>query len=191
MVLMGRPDITCLTAAFLYKNNGDGTFRDVTALAGVGNPGRWGTSAAFGDYDSDGFLDLYVTNYVDLDLNNLSEIRQHSVLQVPRHPGLLRTTRLAGSRDRLYHNNGDGTFTDVAEKMNIDANSYYGLGVTWCDYDGDGWPDIYVANDSSPSLLYHNNEGKSFTEVAATAGVAFSEDGREQAGMGVDFGDYG
>ena len=182
--------ITCLTAAFLYKNNGDGTFRDVTALAGVGNPGRWGTSAAFGDYDRDGFLDLYVTNYVDLDLNNLPKFGSTPFCKYRGIPVSCGPRGLAGSRDRLYHNNGDGTFTDVAEKMNIDANSYYGLGVTWCDYDGDGWPDIYVANDSSPSLLYHNNEGKSFTEVAVTAGVAFSEDGREQAGMGVDFGDY-
>jgi enediyne biosynthesis protein E4 len=182
--------ITCLGGSFLYKNNGDGTFRDVTAKAGVGNPGRWGTSAAFGDYDRDGHLDLYVANYVDLDLKNLPEFgsspfctyRGFSVSCGPRG--------LAGSRDRLYHNNGDGTFTDVTEQMKIDAGSYYGLGVIWGDYDGDGWPDIYVANDSTPSLLYHNNQGKSFTETAVTAGVAFSEDGREQAGMGVDFGDY-
>jgi len=182
--------ITCLTSSFLYKNNRDGTFRDVTAQAGVGNPGRWGTSAAFGDYDRDGFLDLYVTNYVDLDLNNLPKFGSSPFCQYRGIPVSCGPRGLAGSRDRLYHNNGDGSFADVTERMNIDANSYYGLGMVWCDYDGDGWPDIYVANDSSPSLLYHNNEGKSFTEVAVTAGVAFSEDGREQAGMGVDFGDY-
>lgn len=182
--------ITCLTGSFLYKNNGDGTFRDVTAQAGVGNLGRWGTSAAFGDYDRDGYLDLYVANYVDLDLNNLPKIGSTLFCQYRGIPVSCGPRGLAGSRDRLYHNNGDDTFTDVTERMNIDANSHYGLGVIWADYDGDGWPDIYVANDSSPSLLYHNNEGKSFTEVAVTAGVAFSDDGREQAGMGVDFGDY-
>ncbi len=182
--------ITCLTGSFLYKNNGDGTFKDVTAQAGVGNPGRWGTSAAFGDYDRDGHLDLYVTNYVDLDLNNLPEFGSTPFCKYRGIAVSCGPRGLTGSRDRLYHNNGDGTFTDVTEKMNIDAGSYYGLGVIWADYDGDGWPDIYVANDSSPSLLYHNNQGKSFTEVAITAGVAYSSDGREQAGMGVDFGDY-
>jgi hypothetical protein len=182
--------ITCLTGSFLYKNNGDGTFRDVTAQAGVGNAGRWGTSAAFGDYDRDGFLDLYVANYVDLDLNNLPKFGSTPFCKYRGIAVSCGPRGLAGSRDRLYHNNGDGTFTDVTEKMNIDKGSYYGLGVVWADYDGDGWPDIYVANDSSPGLLYHNNEGKSFTEVAVTAGVAYSDDGREQAGMGVDFGDY-
>jgi hypothetical protein len=182
--------ITCLTRSFLYKNNGDGTFRDVTAQAGVGNLGRWGTSAAFGDYDRDGYLDLYVANYVDLDVNNLPKFGSTPFCKYRGIPVSCGPRGLAGSRDRLYHNNGDGTFTDVTAKMNIDAGSYYGLGVIWADNDGDGWPDIYVANDSSPSLLYHNNEGKSFTEVAVTAGVAFSDDGREQAGMGVDFGDY-
>jgi enediyne biosynthesis protein E4 len=182
--------ITCLTGSFLYRNNGNGTFRDVTVQAGVGNLGRWGTSAAFGDYDRDGYLDLYVANYVDLDLNSLPKFGSTRFCQYRGIPVSCGPRGLAGSRDRLYHNNGDGSFTDVTEKMNIDADSHYGLSVIWADYDGDGWPDIYVANDSSPSLLYHNNEGKSFTEVAVTAGVAFSDDGREQAGMGVDFGDY-
>ncbi len=182
--------ITCLTGSFLYKNRGDGTFREVTAQAGVGNPGGWGTSAAFGDYDRDGFLDLYVANYVDLDLNNLPKFGSTPFCQYRGIPVSCGPRGLAGSRDRLYHNNGDGTFTDVTEKMNIDPGAHYGLGVIWADYDGDGWPDIYVANDSSPSLLYHNNQGKSFTEVALAAGVALSSDGREQAGMGVDFGDY-
>jgi hypothetical protein len=182
--------ITCLTGSFLYKNHGDGTFRDITVQAGVGNPGRWGTSAAFGDYDRDGFLDLYVANYVDLDLNNLPKFGSTPFCKYRGIAVSCGPRGLAGSRDRLYHNNGDGTFTDVTEKMNIDKSSYYGLGVVWADHDGDGWPDIYVANDSSPGLLYHNNEGKSFTEVAVAAGVAFSDDGREQAGMGVDFGDY-
>jgi hypothetical protein len=182
--------LTCLGGAFLYKNNGDGTFRDVTKEAGIGNPGRWGTSAAFGDYDRDGNLDLYIANYVDLDLQNLPKFGSGPNCQYRGIPVSCGPRGLAGSRDRLYHNNGDGTFTDVTESMHIDEGSYYGLGVVWGDYDGDGWPDIYVANDSSPSLLYHNNGGKSFTESALPAGVAYSADGREQAGMGVDFGDY-
>ena len=182
--------ITCLNGAFLYKNNGNGTFSDVTAQAGVGNPGRWGTSAAFGDYDRDGNLDLYVANYVDLDLDHLPKFGSGPNCQYRGIPVSCGPRGLKGSRDRLYHNNGDGTFTDVTETMHIDPESHYGLGVIWGDYDGDGWPDIYIANDSSPSLLYHNNGGKSFTEVALAAGVAYSGDGREQAGMGVDFGDY-
>jgi enediyne biosynthesis protein E4 len=182
--------ITCLNGGFLYKNNGDGTFTDVTSQAGVGNPGRWGTSAAFGDYDRDGYLDLYIANYVDLDLSNLPKFGSTPFCQYRGIPVSCGPRGLPGSRDRLYHNNGDGTFTDITEKMGIDPNAYYGLGVIWGDYDGDGWPDIYVANDSSPSLLYHSNGGKSFTETALAAGVAYSSDGREQAGMGVDFGDY-
>ena len=182
--------VTCLSGSFLYKNNGNGTFTDVTKQAGVGNPGRWGTSAAFGDYDRDGNLDLYVANYVDLDLNHLPEFGSGPNCRYRGIPVSCGPRGLKGSRDRLYHNNGDGTFTDVTESLHIDADAYYGLGVIWGDYDGDGWPDIYVANDSSPSLLYHNNAGKSFTEVALAAGVAYSADGREQAGMGVDFGDY-
>jgi hypothetical protein len=97
---------------------------------------------------------------------------------------------LKGSRDRLYHNNGDGTFIDVTEKLNIDPDRYYGLGVLWLDYDKDGCPDLYVADDSSPSLLYHNNCKGGFEEVGAEAGVAYSSDGHEQAGMGVDSADY-
>jgi hypothetical protein len=182
--------ITCLAGSYLYKNNGNGTFRDVTVQAGVGNPGRWGTSAAFGDYDRDGFLDLYVTNYVDLDLNSLPKFGSGPFCQYRGFSVSCGPRGLSGSRDRLYHNNGDGTFTDVTETMNIDPGSYYGLGIIWCDYDNDGWPDIFVANDSTPNLLYHNNQGKSFTEVGLPAGVAFDNEGREQAGMGVDFGDY-
>ncbi|MBI3662088.1 MAG: CRTAC1 family protein [Acidobacteria bacterium] len=188
----GWPDIyiTCLTGAVLYRNQGDGTFRDVTAQSGAGNPGRWGTSAAFADYDKDGFLDLYVANYVDLDLNHLPEFGSTALCQYRGIPVSCGPRGLPGSRDRLYHNNGDGTFTDVTEPMGIDPGAFYGLGVVWADFDNDGWPDVYVANDSMPSLLYHNNGGQSFTEVGLPAGVALSMDGREQAGMGVDFGDY-
>ncbi|PYX09774.1 MAG: hypothetical protein DMG88_04770 [Acidobacteria bacterium] len=182
--------ITYLDGGVLFHNNRDGTFTDVTAKAGVGNPGRWGTSAAFGDYDNDGYLDLYVANYVDLDLDHLPEFGQGPFCSYRGIPVSCGPRGLKGGRDRLYHNNGDGTFTDVTEKLNIDPGSYYGLGVLWLDYDLDGCLDLYVANDSSPSLLYHNNCKGGFTEVGAEAGVAYSADGREQAGMGIDSADY-
>jgi len=182
--------ITYLDGAVLYHNNGDGTFTDVTAKAGVGNPGRWGTSAAFGDYDKDGHLDLYVANYVDLDLNHLPEFGQGPFCKYRGIAVSCGPRGLKGGRDRLYHNNGDGTFTDVTEKLNIDPDSYYGLGVLWLDYDLDGCPDLYVANDSSPSLLYHGDCKGGFSEVGVQGGVAYSADGREQAGMGIDSADY-
>ncbi len=182
--------VTYLDGAILYHNNGDGTFTDVTAKAGVANAGRWGTSAAFGDYDNDGYLDLYVANYVDLDLDHLPEFGKGSFCQYRGFPVSCGPRGLKGGRDRLYHNNKDGTFTDVTEKLNIDSDSYYGLGVLWLDYDRDGCLDLYVANDSSPSLLYHNDCKGGFTEVGAVAGVAYSGDGREQAGMGIDSADY-
>ena len=183
-------DITYLDGAVLYRNNGDGTFTDVTAKAGVGNTGRWGTSAAFGDYDNDGNLDLYVDNYVDLDLNHLPAFGANPFCTYRGIAVSCGPRGLKGGRDRLYHNNGDGTFTDVTEKLNIDPGSYYGLGVMWLDYDLDGCLDLYVADDSTPSMLYHGDCKGGFTEVGAQAGVAYSGDGREQAGMGVDSADY-
>jgi hypothetical protein len=182
--------ITYLDGGVLYHNNGNGTFTDVTAKAGVDNGGRWGTSAAFGDYDKDGRLDLYVTNYVDLDLNHLPAFGSGPFCQYRGIPVSCGPRGLKGSRDRLYHNNGDGTFTDVSEKLGIDAEEDYGLGVIWLDYDKDGCLDLYVSNDSTPSRLYHNNCKGGFTEVGMEAGVAFSADGLPQAGMGVDSADY-
>ena len=182
--------ITYLDGGVLYHNNGNGTFTDVTAKAGVGNPGRWGTSVAFGDYDNDGKLDLYVANYVDLDLNHLPEFGSSVFCRYRGIPVSCGPRGLKGGRDRLYHNNGDGTFTDVSDKLNIDATAAYGLGVLWLDYDGDGCEDLYVADDSSPSLLYHGDCKGGFTEVGMDAGVAYSADGRDQAGMGVDAADY-
>jgi len=182
--------VNYLNGGVLYHNNHDGTFTDVTGEAGVDNAGRWGTSAAFGDYDNDGYLDLYIANYVDLDLKQLPEFGQGPFCQYRGIPVSCGPRGLKGGRDRLYHNNGDGTFTDVSEKLNIDPDSYYGLGVMWLDYDLDGCPDLYVANDSSPSLLYHGDCQGGFTEVGVQAGVAYSADGREQAGMGIDSADY-
>jgi hypothetical protein len=179
-----------LDGAVLYRNNGDGTFSDVTSKAGVGNAGRWGTSAAFGDYDNDGHLDLYVANYVDLDLDHLPEFGQGSFCQYRGIAVSCGPRGLKGGRDRLYHNGGDGTFTDVTEKTGIDPGSYYGLGLMWLDYDLDGCLDLYIADDSTPSMLYHGDCKGGFTELGAQAGVAYSGDGREQAGMGVDSADY-
>jgi len=181
--------ITYLDGGALYRNNGNGTFIDVTQKTGVGN-GRWGTSAAFGDYDNDGRLDLFIANYVDLDLKHLPKFGDGPFCQYRAIPVSCGPRGLKGSRDRLYHNNGDGTFTDITEKLNIDPNAYYGLGVLWLDYDRDGCLDLYVANDSSPSLLYHNDCKGGFTEVGTQAGVSYSSDGKEQAGMGIDSADY-
>ena len=182
--------ITGYHGSALYHNNHDGTFTDVTAKAGVANPTEWATSAAFGDYDNDGNLDLIVADYVDVDMNNLPPFGEGPFCQYRGIPVNCGPRGLKGARDRLFHNNGDGTFTDVTEKLNIDPDRYYGLGVLWLDYDKDGCLDLYIADDSSPSLLYHNNCHGGFTEVGAEAGVAYSSDGREQAGMGIDSADY-
>jgi enediyne biosynthesis protein E4 len=182
--------ITGFHGSALYHNNHDGTFTDVTARAGVANASEWGTSAAFGDYDNDGYLDLVVADYVDVDMNNLPPFGVGPFCQYRGIPVNCGPRGLKGARDRLYHNNGNGTFTDVTEKLNIDPDRYYGLGVLWLDYDKDGCLDLYVADDSSPSLLYHNDCKGGFTEVGAEAGVAYSSDGHEQAGMGVDSADY-
>ena len=182
--------VTYLDGGVLYRNNHDGTFSDVTAKSGTGNPGRWGTSAAFGDYDNDGYLDLYIANYVDVDLNHLPELGSSPFCQYRGIAVSCGPRGLKGARDRLYHNNGNGTFTDVTEKLGIDTESHYGLGVLWLDYDKDGCVDLYVSNDSSPSLLYHNDCKGGFSEVGVAAGVAYSSDGREEAGMGIDTADY-
>ncbi|MGA2631886.1 MAG: CRTAC1 family protein [Terriglobia bacterium] len=173
----------------LYHNNGNGTFTDVTEKSGVRGRG-WGMSCAFGDYDNDGRLDLYVTDYVDIELGHLGEPGSAPNCTYRAIPVFCGPRGLPGGRDFLFHNNGNGTFTDVTKQAGIDANQYYGLGVVWGDYDRDGHLDIYVANDSTPSSLYHNNGDGTFTDVGVQAGVAYSLEGAEQAGMGTDFADY-
>jgi hypothetical protein len=173
----------------LYRNNGNGTFSDVTDRAGVRGHG-WGMGCAFGDYDNDGFLDLYVANYVDVDIARLGEPGSAPNCTYRSIATFCGPRGLQGGRDILFHNNGDGTFADVTEKAGIDRAQHYGLGVVMGDYDRDGRLDIYVANDSTPSSLYHNNGDGTFTDVGVQAGVAYSGEGQEQAGMGTDFGDY-
>ena len=175
----------------LYHNNGDRTFTDVTDKAGVGGNGkRWNTGCAFVDYDRDGKLDLFVANYIDLDLATApvpesGPCLYKGVMVACGPPGL------KGGKNILFHNNGDGTFTDVSESSGIlSANGTYGLGVLTADFDNDGWPDIYVANDSAPSALYHNKKDGKFEDIAIEAGCALSPDGKPQAGMGVSAADY-
>ncbi len=175
----------------LYHNNGDGTFTDVSQKAGVAGKGtRWNTGCAFVDYDRDGNLDLFVANYIDLDLATApvpesGPCLYKSVMVACGPPGL------QGGKNILYHNNGDGTFTDVSEAAGIlSANGTYGLGVLTADFDNDGWPDIYVANDSTASALYQNKKNGKFQDVAIEAGCALSPDGKPQAGMGVSAADY-
>ncbi len=182
--------LTYLDHAVLYKNDGGKRFVDVTAQAGVANAGRWGTSAAWGDYDNDGDLDLYVANYVDLDLHALPKFGSGPFCQYRGIKVSCGPRGLKGSRDRLYRNLGNGRFEDVTATSNIDPDSFYGLGVMWLDYNNDGCLDAYVANDSSPSLLYRGNCRGALIETAVAAGVAYSADGMEQAGMGIDAADF-
>ncbi|OLE56871.1 MAG: RNA-binding protein [Chloroflexi bacterium 13_1_20CM_2_59_7] len=175
----------------LYHNNGNGTFTDVSEKAGVAGTGkRWNTGCAFVDYDRDGHLDLFVANYIDLDLRTApvpesGPCLYKGVMVACGPPGL------NGGKNILYHNNGDGTFTDVSEKSGIlKANGTFGLGVLTADLDNDGWADIYVANDSTASALYQNKKNGTFTDIAIEAGCALSPDGKPQAGMGISAADY-
>jgi hypothetical protein len=182
--------VTCLGPNHLLRNNGNGAFTDVTQKAGVGDP-RWSTGAAFVDYDNDGKLDLFVSNYVDFDVNNLPEFGKGRTCQFKGVPVQCGPRGLKGAGDTLYHNNGDGTFTDVSKKAGVsDADGYYGLGVICSDFDEDGLVDIFVANDSTPNFLYHNNGDGTFKDVGFSSGTALNENGSEQGSMGVTLGDY-
>jgi hypothetical protein len=176
----------------LLHNNGDGTFTDVTRKAGLWHDDvRWSTGCAFLDYDRDGRLDLFVAHYVDLDLPHTPEPGSGAACMWKGMPVMCGPRGLKGTHSELYHNNGDGTFTDVSEASGIaKTDAYYCLTALTGDFDNDGWPDIYVACDSTPSMLFHNNHNGTFTETAVEAGVAFNDGGREQAGMGADAADY-
>lgn len=176
----------------LYHNNGNGTFTDVSDKAGVAGSGKaWGTGCAFVDYDRDGRLDLMVANYVDFDFSLAPAPGDRPSCIWKGVPVMCGPQGLPGAKNILYHNRGDGTFEDVTAKAHVDQTTgHYAFSVTTLDFDDDGWPDIFVACDSTPSILYHNNRDGTFTDVAITAGAAFNEDGRAQAGMGSTSADY-
>ena len=189
----GWPDVyvTCLGNNVLYRNNGDGTFTDVAKEAGVQN-GSFSTGAAFGDFDHDGNLDLMVANYVDFHLDDLPGFGKKPFCKLRDGTDVQCGPRgLKGASDVFYHNNGDGTFTEVSKQLGVnDPPGYYGMGVIWSDLDRRGEQDIYIADDSTPSYLYRNEGGKRFADVSMESGTAVNGDGSEQGGMGVTVGDY-
>ncbi len=188
----GWPDIlvTCEDGLVLYRNNGDGTFTDVTKQAHLTDR-RWTTGAAFADYDGDGFVDLMVSRYVELDLKNLPQFGVGPTCHFRGIPVQCGPRGMKGMGDSLYHNNGDDTFTDVSKSAGVDdAPGYYGLGVLWSDFNDDGRPDLFIADDSTPNYLYRNDGGGHFTDVSFVSGTAVSGDGSEMAGMGVAACDY-
>src|SRR5882762_5321397 len=176
----------------LYHNNGNGTFTDVSERAHVAGGGKaWGTGCAFVDYDRDGKLDLMVANYVDFDSATALAPGERPSCMWKGVPVMCGPRGLPWAKNILYHNLGNGVFEDVTTKAKIDqTNGHYSFSVSTLDYDDDGWPDIFVACDSTASILYHNNHDGTFTDVAVVAGAAFNDDGREQAGMGSTVGDY-
>jgi enediyne biosynthesis protein E4 len=189
----GHPDIyvTGYGGNALYHNLGNCKFADVTDKAGVAG-GGFSTGAAWADYDGDGLVDLYVSRYVHFDIQNLPLFGSDE--KNCRFKGILVQCGpwgMVGESDFLFHNRGDGTFEEVSRKSGAeDKNKYYGLGVIWGDYDNDGWPDLYVANDAGPNYLFHNKHNGTFEEIGMLSGIALSGDGQEQGSMGVDWGDY-
>ena len=189
----GFPDIyvTGYGGNALYRNMGNCKFQDVTDKAGVA-AGGFSTGAAWADYDRDGFVDLFVSRYVHVDMNKLPTFGSDE--KNCRFKGILVQCGpwgMQGESDLLFHNRGDGTFEEVSKKAGVDdPDHHYGLGVEWGDYDNDGWPDLYVANDAGPNYLYRNKHDGTFEELGMLSGVALSGDGSEQGSMGVDWGDY-
>ena len=189
----GWPDllVTCFGGVVLYRNNADGTFTDVTNSAGLGGDSQWATGAAFGDYDGDGWTDLFVAHYVDFHLDDMaafgsSETCKYMGIDVQCGP-----RGLKGSPDNLYHNNRNGTFTDVSERSGVrDAEHRYGLTAIWSDFDNDGKLDLLVTNDGQPNYLYRGDGAGRFVDAGFSSGVALNENGAAQANMGVALGDF-
>src|SRR5882672_2586657 len=176
--------ITCVGPNHLFRNLGNGKFADVTARAGVGDPG-FSTSAAWFDYDNDGKLDLFVANYVDW------SVEKDQLCSLDgKNKSYCTPQSYKGQSPTLYHNRGNGTFENVTQRAGLNDPTCKSLGVALLDYNGDGWMDLFVANDTEPNKLYKNNGNRTFTDEAVTSGVAFSEAGTARAGMGVDAGDY-
>src|SRR5450631_2664505 len=174
----------------LYRNKGNCTFEDVTDKAGV-RGGGFSTGAAWADYDRDGNVDLFVSRYVHVDINDLPAFGSTKFCQFKGAPVQCGPWGMEGETDLLYHNRGDGTFEEVSKKAGVDdPEKYYGLGATWGDYDNDGWPDLYVANDAGPNFLYRNKHDGTFEDTGLLSGVALSGDGMQQGSMGVAWGDY-
>ncbi len=184
--------ITAWPQNILYRNNGDGTFTDVTAKSGLLHEGkRWGSGCTWVDYDRDGHLDLFVSNYVVFDFDKVPAAGKNPNCNYKGVPVNCGPRGLVPERPILYHNNGDGTFTDVTERSGVGAaKPGYGLTAVAADLDGDGWQEIYVACDSTPSLLFHRKPDATFEEIGLFSGLAANEDGREQAGMGIAIGDF-
>ncbi len=189
----GRPDllVTCLDGVVLYRNNGDGTFTDVTKESGLASDTGWATGAAFGDYDNDEFVDLFVSHYVDFHLDNLPVF---GTTKACKYLGLVvqcGPRGLKGLPDKLYHNSGNGTFTEVSKRAGVDdPEGRYGLTSFWSDFNNDGKLDLFVTSDGEANYLYQGDGAGQFEDNALMAGVTANEDGVEQANMGVALGDY-
>ena len=182
----GAPDL-CVTGyprSYFFRNNGNGTFSDISTMVGIANQGHWGSSAGFVDFDRDGFLDLFVCNYVSY------RPQDESACGNGNHRNYCHPTTFEPDFSVLYHNRGDGTFADVGVSSGIAANQGKALGVAFADFDGDQYPDIFVANDTLADFLFKNNRDGTFKEVGFSSGVALDENGEPRAGMGTDFGDY-
>ncbi|MEO1082673.1 MAG: VCBS repeat-containing protein, partial [Acidobacteriota bacterium] len=181
--------VTGVGANKLYMNRGDGTFEEKAAALGA-EVGGWSAGCGFADYDRDGDLDLFVTRYVEVDLDNLPVFGEGKTCQYRGIAVQCGPRGLPGTTDVLLRNDG-GRFTDVSKKAGVhDPDEFFGLGIAWVDVDDDGWLDLYVANDSGPNYLYRNQGDGTFEELGFPLGVAVSEDGGEQGGMGVAVGDY-
>ena len=189
----GLPDllVTCFGGVVLYRNNGDGTFTDVTKPAGLDGDHAWATGASFGDADNDGWPDLFIAHYVDFNLNDLPKFGSSMTCQYHSVAVQCGPRGLKGSPDLLFHNNHDGTFSDVSAQAGVDdPKGFFGLTAIWTDIDGTGHPDLFVANDGEQNFLYRRDRPGHFKNVAEESGIAVNQDGVEQANMGVAIGDY-